>query len=279
MTLKIALIAATAAFAAGSAQAASVEIKDAVARITVVPEDRADIKVDVVKSHPSLPLTVRTFGDRTIVDGDLRRRIRDCNTMSSKPSAKVRDVGRVDYEDMPQIVIYAPRNVALSASGAVVGSIGRSGNLDLSNSGCSSWTIADVAGEAEIHESGAGRVRMGSADRLEVHLSGAANIQATRVRRSLEARLSGAGNVRVAELNGEMEAQVSGVGKIDVKEGRASRVRASVSGIGSVDFGGATQDLDASISGLGNVRVEQVTGNVRKSVSGGGHVSIGNRPT
>ena len=55
--------------------------------------------------------------------------------------------------------------------------------------------------------------------------------------------------------------------------------RASVSGIGSVDFGGQAQDLDASISGLGGVRVEQVTGTVRKSVSGGGHVSVGNRPT
>jgi hypothetical protein len=185
----------------------------------------------------------------------------------------------VDYDEMPQIVVYAPKNVTLSANGAVIGSIGRSGNLSLSNSGCSNWTIADVTGEAEIHESGAGSIRMGASDRLEVHLSGAANIHATRVRKSLDARLSGAGNVRIAELTGEMEAQVSGVGKIDVKNGRASSVRASVSGIGSVDFDGTTQDLDASISGLGGVRVEQVTGNVRKSVSGGGHVSIGNRPT
>jgi hypothetical protein len=279
MKLKIALIAVTATLAAGSAQAASVEIRDAVARITVVPEDRADIKVDIVKAHPGLPLTIRTMGDRIIVDGDLRRRIRDCNAMSSRPNVKVRDVGRVEYEEMPQIVIYAPRSVALSANGAVVGSIGRSGSLNLTNSGCSAWTIADVAGEAKIYESGAGVVRMGASDRLEVHLSGAANINATKVRKSLEARLSGAGNVRVAELTGEMEAQVSGVGKIDVQNGRASSVRASVSGIGSVDFDGTTQDLEASISGLGGVHVEEVTGNVRKSVSGGGRVSIGNRPT
>ncbi|MBL8552710.1 MAG: hypothetical protein JNL41_00425, partial [Phenylobacterium sp.] len=79
MQPKIALIAAGAAAlaalgalaAAGPAQAASVEIKDAVARVTVVPEDRADIKVDIVRPHPRLPLTVRTLGDRTIVDGDL----------------------------------------------------------------------------------------------------------------------------------------------------------------------------------------------------------------
>ncbi|MBL8555163.1 MAG: DUF2807 domain-containing protein, partial [Phenylobacterium sp.] len=252
---------------------------DAVARVTVVPEDRADIKVDIVRPHPRLPLTVRTLGDRTIVDGDLDHGIRGCNVASRQPHVTVRGVGRVDQEAMPQVVIYTPRNVALAANGAVVGAIGRSGSLQLSNSGCSAWTIADVAGEAEIHESGAGVVRMGASDRLEVHLSGAANINATRVRRNLDARLSGAGNVRIGELTGDMQVQVSGVGKIDVKTGKASSVRASVSGIGSVEFDGTTQDLDASISGLGGVDVGQVTGNVRKSVSGGGRVSIGNRPS
>lgn len=283
MTPKTTLIAAAAAsLCAGAAfsspaAAASVEIKDAVVRVIVVPEDRSDIKVDVAKAHSELPLTVRTFGDKTIVDGDLRHRIRGCSGMSGKASVHVRGVGRVGYDEMPQIVIHTPRSVALSANGAIVGSIGRSASLSLSNSGCSAWTIADVAGEAQIHESGAGSIRMGSADRLEVRLSGAANINANRVRKSLDAQLSGAGNVRVAELTGDMDARVSGVGKVDVRQGRASVVRASVSGIGSVDFGGATQDLEASISGLGGVRVEEVTGNVRKSVSGGGNVSIGKR--
>lgn len=279
MTLKIALIAAAAAFSASAAQAASVQIQDAVARITVVPEDRNDIKVEIVRPHAELPLTVRTSGGHTVIDGDLHRRIRDCDGMGSRPRVKVRGVGRVDFEDMPQIVIHTPRAVSISAGGAVVGAIGRSASLELKNSGCSAWTIADVAGEAVIRESGAGSIRMGASDRLEVHVSGAANIHATRVRKSLDAQLSGAGNVRVAELNGEMDARVSGVGKIDVRGGRASTVRASVSGIGSVDFGGAAQDLEASISGLGGVRVEQVTGTVRKSVSGGGNVSVGNRPT
>ena len=276
MKLTIALAAAVAA-AAGAAQAASLEIRDAVVRVTVVPEDRTDIRVDVVKPHPQLPLRVRHEDGRVVIDGDLGRRIRACNGMADRPRVKVRGVGRVDYESMPQVVVHTPRNVEVSAGGAVVGAIGRSGGLSLANSGCSAWTIADVAGEAEIHESGAGSIRMGASERLEVHLSGAADIHATRVNRGLDARLSGAGNVRVAEVNGDMDARVSGVGKIDVRDGRARLVRASVSGIGSVDYGGATQDLDATISGLGGVHVEEVTGQVRKSVSGGGHVSIGRR--
>ena len=66
------------ALSAGAASAASVEIKDAVARVVVIPEARSDIKVEILTSHPSLPLQVRTQGERVIVDGDLDRRIRNC---------------------------------------------------------------------------------------------------------------------------------------------------------------------------------------------------------
>ena len=38
---------------AGAAQAASVEVKDAVARVTVVPEARSDIKVEVISPNAS----------------------------------------------------------------------------------------------------------------------------------------------------------------------------------------------------------------------------------
>ena len=53
--------------------------KDAVARVTVIPEDRSDIKVEVTAPNAQLPLTVRSFGGKTIIDGDLHRRIRNCN--------------------------------------------------------------------------------------------------------------------------------------------------------------------------------------------------------
>jgi hypothetical protein len=273
----ITFLTAAALLAAGSAQAASVDIRDAVARVTVVPEDRADVKVDVIRPNDKLPLRISTIGDRTIVDGDLDHRIRNCNHMGEKAHVSVRGVGDVDYADMPQIVVHAPKSVVISTSGAVQGAIGRSGDLELHNSGCSAWTIADVAGEAEIHESGAGSIHMGQSDRLSVQLSGAANIHATRVRKALDARLSGAGNIKIDDLQGELGAQVSGVGQVHVGQGQASLVKASVSGIGTVAFDGVAHDLDASISGLGSVRVNEVTGSVSKSVSGGGSVQIGKR--
>lgn len=279
MRLHIALLAAAATFCAGTVQAATVELKDAVLRVTVVPEDRPDIKVEIVRSNAELPLTVTTVGDRTVIDGDLRHRVMNCNGMGEKSRVRVRGVGSVVWDEIPQVVIRTPRAVSVSASGAVSGVIGRSGSLDLHNSGCSNWTIADVADGAVLHESGAGSVRMGASERLDVHLSGASHIHATRVRKRMDIQLSGAGGVNVDEVNGAMDARVSGVGHVKVAEGRATYMRASVSGLGGVEFGGVVETLDASISGLGGVRVNEVSGRVTKTVTGGGSVRIGKSPS
>jgi hypothetical protein len=278
MRFALALVSAAAALtAAGAASAASpsVEIRDAVARITVVPEDRADVKVEMLTTNPSLPLAVRTSGSVTVIDGGLAHRINDCHTHGDHPSAYVRGVGEIRYDDMPQIVIHTPKAVAVEAGGAVYGSVGRSGSLDLENSGCSAWTIADVAGDASLRESGAGSVRMGAANKLALQLSGAGSVHATQVRQGLDATLSGAGGVHIDTLNGSMMAHVSGVGQIKIEDGHATAVHASVSGVGGVSFGGDAQTLDASISGFGGIRVKSVSGQVMKSVSGGGHVTVG----
>src|SRR5579862_9904733 len=112
MSLMLAAFAG-AAFAAGSASAASVEVKDAVARVTVIPENRTDIKIDIVQANPQLPLDVRTFAGRTIVDGRLGRRIRDCHGSNENVSVHVRGVGTIGWREMPQVVIHTPRDVDL----------------------------------------------------------------------------------------------------------------------------------------------------------------------
>lgn len=276
MRTAIALAAAAIGLGAAGAAAAgpSVEIRDAVARVTIVPEDRPDVKVEMLSTNPSLPLEVRTSGSTTVISGNLAHRINDCHGRGEHPSAWVRGVGEIRYDNMPQIVIHTPKAVVVDSNGAIYGAVGRAGSLDMANSGCSGWTVADVSGEAALRESGAGSVKMGSAGKLTLRLSGAGSIHATRVSQ-LDAILSGVGGVNVEELSGPMMAHVSGVGHIKVVQGHATAIHASVSGMGGVDFGGDAQSLDASISGLGNVRVKSVTGQVVKSISGGGHVSIG----
>src|SRR5258706_13120179 len=116
---------------------------------------------------------------------------------------------------------------------------------------------------------------MGSGGRLRLRRSGGGSVEATRAPQGLDAALSGAGGVTIDDLTGAMRAHVSGVGHIKVAQGHASAVRASISGLGGVDFGGQAESLDASISGLGDIRVKAVSGQVTKSISGGGHVTIG----
>jgi hypothetical protein len=275
MRLAIAAIAALGALSAGAAAAApAIEIRDAVARVVVIPEDRPDVKVEMLTVNRDLPLQVRQAGAGVVIDGGLYHRIRDCHAHADNPSVSVRGVGRVDYKDMPQIVIHAPKAVTLETNGAVFGAIGRAASLDIDNSGCTTWTVADVAGDVVLRDSGVGTIRMGQAARLDARMSGASNVHATRVG-GLDATLSGAGGLTVNQLNGPMQAHVSGVGHVKVLEGEAGAMRASVSGVGGVEFGGRAQSLDAQISGIGGVRVKAVTGQVTKSVSGLGRVTIG----
>lgn len=274
----IAAVTAVAAFgAAGAASAASVELRDAVARVTVIPEERPDVKVEFLSRNPKLPLEVRTMGGLTVIDGGLRHRIHDCNHHGNRPSASIWGVGHVEGDEIPQVVVRTPRAVSVSANGAVFGAIGRSASVELQDSGCSAWTIADVTGDAEVHSSGAGSVQLGAAGRLNVRLSGAANIHAVRVRQGLESQLSGAGNIQVEDVAGPVEARVSGMGHIRLANGHVTTLRASISGVGGVDFGGVADNLDAGVSGIGSVHVKQVTGQVTKSVSGAGHVTVDGR--
>src|SRR5258708_32648298 len=127
---------AAAALAAGAAGAASVEVKAAVAGVTVIPENRTDIKIDILQANSQLPLEVRTFAGRTIVDGRLGRRVRDCHGSGENVSVHVRGVGDVTWREMPQGVIHTPRDLDVDVGQAGGGSVGRPRHLQLRNAGC-----------------------------------------------------------------------------------------------------------------------------------------------
>jgi hypothetical protein len=271
------LLAAGATLCAGTAQAASVEIKDAVARVTVVPEDRADIRVDVVRANPRLPISVRTLGDRVIVDGELDRdrRIRNCRSSGEASRVEVRGVGEVAWNDMPQLVIRTPRNVNLDAGGAVFGAIGRSASLKLGNAGCGDWTIANVDGEARVSQAGSGDTRMGSSGSLKVRVAGSGDVAAADIRGGLDVNIAGSGSAAVRSINGPLEVSIAGSGDVVIAGGRATMMKVSVAGSGDVDFRGAAETLRARIAGSGDVHAGQVRGEVTKMIMGSGSVRVG----
>jgi uncharacterized protein (DUF2141 family) len=77
------------ALSAVAAQAATkLEIRDAVARVVVIPEARGDVKVEVQKRHPGLPMRMWVEGDTVKIDGDLgHNAIRNCHGMGGAPTS------------------------------------------------------------------------------------------------------------------------------------------------------------------------------------------------
>ncbi len=267
---------AAAALAAGAAGAASVEVKDAVARVTVIPENRTDIKVDIIQANPQLPLEVRTFAGRTIVDGRLGRRVRDCHGSGENVSVHVRGVGDVTWREMPQVVIHTPRDVDVDVGEAVWGSVGRSANLKLGNAGCGDWTVGNVEGSMRVSQAGSGNTRTGSAAEAKIRVAGSGDTAVGDIRGGLDVDIAGSGDVTVASVAGRLGVHVAGSGDVKVASGHATTMSVAVAGSGNVDFRGAADSVKARIAGSGDVRVREVRGPVSKTVVGSGGVTIGN---
>ncbi|MEJ2817222.1 MULTISPECIES: DUF2807 domain-containing protein [unclassified Caulobacter] len=274
------LLLATAATALGFAGAAaadpSVKIKDAVARVEVIPEARGDVKVEFLTTNQSLPLKIHQNGSDVTVDGGLRmNRINGCNTVMGKRVIHVRGVGDVKWEDIPQIVIRVPMKAEVAAGGAVFGNVGRTEHLELSNAGCGDWTVANVRGKLDLNQAGSGDTRVGSVGSAEINIAGSGDVKMQDVGSDLEISIAGSGGVVAASVNGGLEANIAGSGGVTVNGGRARSVEVNIMGSGDVDFGGEAGNVEASIAGSGDVRIARATGPVSKHVAGSGNVIIG----
>ena len=274
-----ALLAVAAAFSmAGLAKAApAVEIRDAVARVSVIPEARQDVKVEFIRTHPGLPLVIRHEGGRTIVDGRLERRIGGCRLVDNRAGVRVRDLGWVEHDEMPQVLIRVPRDADVAVSGAVFGAIDRSASLKLSNAGCGDWVVADVAGPMHLNLAGSGGIRTGKAGHSKVRLAGSADIRTQAIQGGLEVSLAGSGDVVSASVSGPLNISVAGSGNVRVGGGRATEMTVNVAGSGDAELRGTADRLKVRIAGSGDVRVDRVQGEVSKAVIGSGDVIIGGR--
>lgn len=275
MALRAALFTAAAVFMGGAAQAATVEVKDAVARVTVIPEARTDIRIEITAPNAKLPLQVRTLGDRTIVDGNLDHKIRGCHGSAQHFSVTVRGIGDVSWTEMPQVVIRTPRDVKVETGGAVFGTVGRSASLSLGNSGCGDWTIANVEGDAKVSQAGSGDTRMGSAGALKIRIAGSGDVSAADARGGLGVSIAGSGSANVKSLSGPLDVSIAGSGNVLISAGHVTDMKVSVAGSGNVDFRGVADTLHARIAGSGDVHANEVRGQVSKSIVGSGGVRVG----
>ena len=270
-----------------------VEIRSAVARVSVVVEDRSDIAVEVEQGSSALPrIEVTRRGDEVRIDGGLGRRggmfrggnnrIRDCNNGRSGglpgegASVQVRDLGRINVSDAPLILVRVPRNVEVDAAGAIYGSIGRGAqSVELGHGGCGRWDVANVDGPLSLAIGGSGDIRAGTSRALDVSIGGSGSVAAGATR-AVEVAIGGSGDVSVARIDGPLQVAIGGSGDVDVRTGNAPKVDISIAGSGDVNFGGVAGDVDVSIVGGGDVTIARATGSVSRSILGGGDVRIGN---
>jgi len=261
--------------AAASAHAAQVDIRHAAMRVTVIPEARADIEVGVVKPNPRMRITVGRLGDTVVVDGGLGFRGVNCTRFLGRPGVHVWGMGFVPYDSLPQVIIRIPLDARIGAGGAVFGVVDRSASLDLGNSGCGDWTVANVTGPLRIRMAGSGDVHAGAAGSAEVRISGSSDVFLRNVRDGVVLSSSGSGNLRVVSLSGPLHVRIAGSGDVIADTGQVTDMEVGVAGSGDVRFGGVAQTLDARVAGSGDVKVWRVTGPVSKHIAGSGSVDIG----
>ena len=265
-----------------------VEIKDAVARVVVIVEDRADVAVEVTQGNTRLPaLQIRRRGDEIQIDGGLGGRrfndaIRNCRSGPADArqpgdgaSVEVRDLGRINVEDAPLIIIRSPRNVNISAGSAVFGAVGRGArSVELSNGGCGDWVIANTDGPLDLSLGGSGDIRTGTSRSLDASLGGSGTIRAGATG-NLDLSLGGSGEAWVAAVDGEVDIAIGGSGEVSIPRGRASSFEVAIGGSGDIDFGGTAGDVSVAIAGSGDIRIAEVTGRVSRSIVGSGDIRIG----
>lgn len=287
-TPRAALIAVAPLFAAlavaPAAQAADIEIKNAVARVVVIPEDRSDVGVEIIQGSSGLPaLEMRRRGADVQIRGGVRGRdLRDCNGESAgarQPgegaSVEVRRVGRVSLSDAPMIVLRTPRSVDVSVDGAVFGSVGRGAtSVDLGNGGCGAWTVANVAGDLSLSAAGSGPMRAGTSQSLELSVAGSGNVVAGATG-SADVSVAGSGDVQLVAATGDLDVSIAGSGDVLVRGGASRSLEVSIAGSGGVDHRGEVGDVEVSIVGSGDVRVARATGAVSRSIIGSGDVTVG----
>lgn len=277
---------------AQGAAAQSVEVKDAVARVVVIPEDRRDIGVEIVPGRADLPaLQVVRRGDDVRIDGGLGTRrlgLGQVNVLSrcesGDPEARqpgqgarirVRGVGEVALEDAPMVVLRTPRDVDIETGEAVYGAVGPGArSVELHTGGCGQWTVANVSGPAAISVGGSGRVRIGEVQQLKASIGGSGSVTA-RAAHEVKASIGGSGDVRVGRVEGPIEVRIGGSGDVRLDSGRSEQVDVSIAGSGNVHFDGTAGRVAVATVGSGDVYIREVTGPISRSTVGSGKLRIG----
>ena len=277
MRFPLMLLATTAASLgmAGAAGAASVEVRGAVARVTVIPESRADVKVE----FPATLSKASAQGPHLGQPHDHRRR-------PEPPDPRLPRFGRTGQRARARggrgglEPDAADRHPHAARGGHRRRRRGLGHRRTLGQPQARQRRLRRLdgrqrAGALRLSQAGSGDTRAGSAGDAKIRVAGSGDTTLADVRGPVQVDIAGSGDVTVASVAGPLEVHVAGSGDVTVASGKASRFDVTVAGSGDVTFGGVADNLKARIAGSGDVRAAKVTGRVSKTIMGSGAVSVG----
>lgn len=256
--------------------ATEVQLRDIAAYVRVIPENRSDIAVGFVNDGVLGAPEYRVSRRRLIIDGKLRRQIRDCRATGADGfSVQTARRGRLSGTQLPTIELRVPQSVVLSVSGAVRLNVAPAQSARIRLDGCGDADIVRVEDEAEVTISGSQDVRLYQAGTATVAVAGSGDVVVGAVRDGLTLSMAGSGDFTAARADGATSIAIQGSGDAIIRDGRATSLSVVIAGGGDVTHMGSAQTLDAVILGGGDVRVRRVDGEISRSVLGGGEVTVG----
>ncbi len=275
--LKLAVLAAGAAALAAPAfaEGATVRLEHLAARVTIIPEARANITAEVTAGKTMARPQLHVSGAELTVEGDMpNARLHNCRVSEHGKSLNFGFWSRTRAEDLPQVTLHVPQDVTIVANGAIIGDIGSLHSLRLRQERCGGWHVGDVSDRFSLELQGLGDIDAGAVGDAEVDAQGLGDIR-IRSTKGLKVRLDGMGDVRVDEVSGPVTAALAGLGDLKIKGGHATSFNATLDGMGDITFGGTADTVDASADGMGSIRIAHATGDVHKNASGFSHITVG----
>jgi hypothetical protein len=131
--------------------------------------------------------------------------------------------------------------------------------VQVSDDGAGAYEIGDTNGPLDLKIEGFSQIRAGAVSAARIAIGGSAEIS-------------------LASVSDEFRVSIAGSGSVRASHGDVSLLRLSVSGSGSIAFGGTAAEADLDVSGSGRIRVDTVTGTLRRDVSGSGRIDVRQQP-
>ena len=125
----------------------------------------------------------------------------------------------------------------------------------------------DASGACDI----IGQTKISNPENLEMHVSGAGDIQMEVDAPRLKAQVSGSGSINLKGQTRDVDLDLTGAGHAHCYELLAENTKVDISGAGSAEVYASVR-LDAEVSGAGNVSYKGNASDVNQHVSGAGSV-------